>query len=871
MASILDDGLRNDVDQLKFLISLMNEYDLYQKEISALSTVGFMAHVNMEMNDGVLYRSNQAIKESHVITAKRLNSLYKHAREVDIFPKFAIPASMKFILIIQEGDFIANATKNGDVYTYNITTENMITAGSFIYSLDYDINIRLEIAKDDSRYITARYLLQGVTNPISDLVNPTIKIIRQKNMRGYEYHLYLELKQYHREFVSNSVTNRDYEVFHVSTKRNVDQLAAMDVFHISSRNSTTVRLNQKMFFESSRTDADTIFVQFNDANNLRLVHKSQQGGFRPVVGDTIFTTLYVTTGNGANVTYNFHTGENIKFRYAEGNDLFVRVYIPDRESIGGITYNESKESLRKNIIVKKSTRDSIVIENDLYMILNNRVEDNYNNFNKYVVIKNRNDILKLFNIFTTLNFTKNNDNTNIFTIPTNTLDVEWNFVDDGVLVDDDFYALDKMYVGSNVIAKGSLFSKPDIESSSNTLLKYRVPYLLYYDKKYNMIRTYENHINERYECEYNLINSNVPYSYICNWVKLKKDDYYDALDIEFQVRINITGETPKEPIIVVDPVSEIIQEGTHMNIFFVLYDENNNEIFRKKATFKAYDASTDDDYFTYGLRLIEANEMAILRDKVKLINPSDGSDIWIDIEKIKGAIEIITNSEKSPGSTVLDINPSIINRFTFTCDLVNNRSTEFKIQHSVLGNNRVGLYQLPVVEKVFYDTNKDTYRDTIKKEYNMRNYLSKYQGEFSFSYKYVNTYGFSNTYSIGLDKKDLNNVVLDMAFIVEKAEGSTITEEQLNQAINGYLSTINFLDYEEFHISRLYEFILDAYPNGIKLIQFKGMNGYNETDQLISSKIREIKNDTIIENLALPIVYDKEKDTFKYKCKWTFR
>lgn len=873
MPDIIDTSLRSDVEQLKYLIALMSEYDIYQKEITALSLVGFLTHASVEMNDGVVYRSNQAIKESHVITARKTNSLYKHAREVDIFPTFAVPAVMQFVLIIQEKDFIANATRQGDVQFYTIGIDNFITVGAFIYSFDYPIEIRLETGPRDEKYLTARYVLTPNRNPVSTIVNPTIKAVRQRSRDGYVFHLYCELKQYHREYVDKTITNRDNDAFHIQSKRTVDQISAMEVFHIStspSNSGTITKLDMKMHFESSRTDRDTIFVQYNDANNLRLVHKSQQGGFRPAIGDKIHTILYLTTGSAGNFTFGYTHGRNVKFRYSDNNELYCEPYLPEAIATGGYTYDNSKEKLRKDIIVKKSTRDSIVIENDLYMILNNRTNSSMSNFNTYTVIKNRNDILKIFNIFTTLKFVTENNLTE-YTVPTNTLDVEWDFVQDGVETGPKFYQLNKMYVGSKAINEGVIHDKTSVEALDKKWLKYRVPFLLAYDKNNNILRAYDNYIDQKYTAEYNLINSRVPYSYICNWVRFKKNDYYDALDLEFQIRINVTGDLPKEPLIKVNPATKVIEEGDHLNVYVILKDKEDNEVYRAKAKFKEYTKNKDDDYFVYGIRLIEPFNTTIYQNTVQLNNPNNGTKKFVPIEGLKGSIQIITNSERSAGSEILNIKPALINEFTFECDLVRSRSLEFKLQHNVLGNNKIRILQLPLVEKEFYDNHKSIYRNSISQEYYLNNYLQKFQGEFSYSFKYTNSYGYSNTYSIGLSKKDLNNVMLDFKFLVERKVGSNITEEELSRGVYAYINSLNFLNYDEFHISNLYDFLYELFPNDIKLIQFQGVNDYPETDQLISSKISEISNNTIIEKINIPLVYDAESDKFNFKIAWTFR
>ena len=132
MANIIDNNLRTNADQLKWLSFLMNEYDIFTKDISALSLVGMMAHAMTDVNEATLFRSNQAIRESHVITANRYDSLYKHAREVELFPSFAIPSRIDLVLLIEENDFLQYATIEGDVASYRVTKDNFITIGAFI-------------------------------------------------------------------------------------------------------------------------------------------------------------------------------------------------------------------------------------------------------------------------------------------------------------------------------------------------------------------------------------------------------------------------------------------------------------------------------------------------------------------------------------------------------------------------------------------------------------------------------------------------------------------------------------------------------------------------------------------------------------------
>ena len=937
MADILDTTLRTDLENIRYLYALLNEYDLYQEEISALSLVGFSVHMLTDINDGVVNRSNEAIKESHVITANKMNSLFKHAREVDIFPSYARPAVVDAVLIIQENDFLANATRNAQDtgYTYEITKENFVTIGAYIFSFDYDIRINLFDGALDpdtgiqDKYLTAYYDIKETKNPLSDLVNPTIKAIRQKVKNGWEFQLYFNkdtaLKQYHREYTTSVINNRDMETFPISTKRTTDHIADIEVWHIpnaASNSGQMTKLNKKMHFESSRTDEDTIFLQFNNANSLRLVHKSQQGGFRPRTGDSFYTVLYCTTGSEAEFVFNNLSGDNIKFNYTDENDLFTKVVLINGIVSGGMTYDTSKHKLRKDIIVKKSTRDSIVTENDLSVILVNRNNSSAENLNTYSVIKNRNDIIKIFNIFTSLNF--QNDNSQ-FTIPTNTLDVNWNYVQNGWEVENGFYLLKDPYVGSDDVNKGTIMdfttlntamnspapstvpgTTPAPTTTGNSTLGYRVPFILAYDKNNNIIRVYDNYVQERVETEYKLHNYTVPYSYICNWVSLSKDDQTSKYEIRFQLRINVTGTNPKEKFFSLDSSGNLVDEK-FIKCDIVFYDNTEAEIFRVPAEMFNFVSKDDDEFFTYVYELLPEDKVDPVTGKVKygtkiyrdsvevtwldwstidpstkrpVIDASTGKEKTITrripIENLKGVIEVKSATSRSilpdgSPSPILDTDERIINTFTFKFNLLNIRTKEFKIQNIVLGNDTIKILQLPLVQLLFYMNHRDIYRTSIAREYYMENYVKKYQGEFSFSIKFNNTYGYSAGYKIGLGEKKLNNLQLDMKFLVEKKLESSLSEKDLSNAVYAFLQTIDFANFEEMHISNLYDYLFNQFPNDLKLIQFLGMNGYSPEDQIISPTFKELKNNTIIEKLTLPLTYNPNDNTFGFKVNWVFR
>lgn len=861
----------SNVDHMQMLVALLKMYNMDSADISAIRTIGFNVHVLTNINDTVLYKANSAIQESSPVTARKYSSLLKHGAEVGVTPTYATPSRMKINFIIKETDFLAKANKIGDVRSYIISKDNTVSVGNFIYSLDYDIEIRLETGNDNTLYLTARYVMNDEVNIMSDLENLTIPCIRMKDENNWLYYLYLDLKQYVREPKEVEFTNRDYQIFPMSPTRSTDEIAGIDVFYRNTASLGLIKnkkLVQKIYFENSRTSEDSIFIHWDSINSFTLTHKSQDSGFRPVLGDKLRVYLYVTMGARANYQYYTSSGSNIKLNQKDSNEIRVAVELGGNQiSSGGESSDMGVETLRRTIIAKKSTYDAIIIENDLYMQLNKRKSGN-----EYAVIKYRNDIQKIFNIFTTLRFTSDGQSC---LVPTNTLTLDWSYKTSGkdVMEDGTIYTMTDKVVTSTAPTKGTIQPESIVSTLTTKDIYYWNPFIVSYNKTLNLVRLYEPDINKVFNTQYNLLNTKIPYSWICNWVKFEKEDYNTPFYVSFQLRHNLVNSVPNETLFTVPDENhpEKIQDTGFVKVYLVLKNNKGDEVFRVRCKMNTYDHATQDDYFTYSAQLIKENVVTDIQDdKMLLHNDTTNKDVWVDVENLTGSIEVEMPTEKDSLTGLLTTSREVVNRFEFDCWLSKNRTKDHKIQHSVIDNDTIRLYQYPLVEYGFYKNFKGRYLQALEGEYTLDKYLAKFQGEFSYSIKFANTYGISQNYTVGLDKKPLTNTMLTMGFIVEKKLGSTVTEKQLNATVYTYLSSINFLNYDELHISNLQKYLKDSFPNDIQFIQFTGMNGLPATDQLVSMNISAMTNKTIVEKLSLPLIYYSDTDTFGYRVNWTF-
>ena len=864
----------SNVDHMQILVALMKMYNMDSTDISAIRSIGFNAHVLTNINDSVIYKANSAIRESNVLTATKLDSLYKHGREVEVAPIYSIPSTMKMVFIIPEEDFLKKSSKSGDVRTYSISKYNTVTVGNVVYSLDYNIEIRLEDGPDNEKYLTAKYIIDEETNIMSRVVNPTIKAIRVRMEDGWKYYLYLTLQQYAREIIEREIYNRDYCIYPMNTLRPTDEIAGIDIYYKTmdlSRLQTIKRLNQKLYFESSRTSEDSIFLRYDQINKFSVIHKSQEGNFRPLVGDKIIINTYTTMGERANYQYTMLEGSNIRFRSNNSNELMINIHLDGGLSSGGVSFVRTVDMLRREIITKKSTYDAIITENDLYMQLNKR---STGNLNEYSIIKYRNDILKIFNIFTILKFTHNG---NSFIVPTNTLTLDWKFKTQGEEINpgEKVWMQTAKCATSSSPTTGTIISEADANMLAPGALKYWNPFILSYDQNLNMVRLYDPYVNDKYFTDYHLLNSKLPFHWICNWAQISKADYDQPLTVNFQLRHNLTNQQPKEAFFSVNPLDPTdITDLGFIKVFFVLKDKKGAEVYRARCTMDGYinDMTSRDDFFDYSITLIKPNTITkIHNDQIAIWNPDLNREVWVDVEDLHAAIEVEQPTDKDAITGLLTTGRAIVNRFTFDCHLTKNRTKDHKIQHSVIDNNTIRLHQYPLVQYDFYKKHKQHYRTAVGHEYDLEEYLAKFQGEFSYSVKFANTYGLSQNYTVGLNASPLNNVMLDMSFIVEKTLGATVTERQLNAEVFNYLNSIRFLNYDEFHISNLQKYLKDSFPRDIAFIQFTGVNGLDQSNQLISMNISKLQNKTVIEKLNLPLVYYEDERAFGYNIKWTFR
>ena len=875
-------------------------YGMEINDLSAFKTNGFLHFVLSEQYASFLYRSNVAITENHVITARRLSSMYKHAASHDIYPTYSIPASIDLALVFDENKFYLQADRVGNTFRYVINKEHWITIGNFRFSFDYDIEIKYQYLKDKDPNITINYIIpddNSEKNPMSSITHPYIKYTRIKDTQTGRYNvmMYLNLKQYYKKRIVKSFANREYDSFYAEVPVIGDQICNLEVFWESTSTENTnpklTKLEQRMYFEPSRTGEAAIYLKYTDTNTaFELIHKASVMGFTPIVGDGLYIDMYLTRGAAGNFTRSKIQDTDIQFRINNDYDkglLFNVMLAPpvDEEgkgvstitaSVGGQSFDETVESLRKQIIVKRSTRDSIMVENDLLMKLNE-----FNKINEYSIVKFRNDCYeRMFNIFTIIRFQQDND---FFTIPTNTLNVEWDLSTNATQTKPNQFLIKTRTVSSSEHSKGIFedVSAPDfgeVGQPSEGKIPYMFPFTILYDRSKDMIRVYDSFMDEFRRPTNTYRYDEIPYNYIINKINFKKEDRLTEYKMIFELRTTLTGKKPLEKIHSFNPDGTVKDEG-FLNITFEIFDQDDNFFVSKKAVMAAYNDGSNtpadqvpDDYYTYEILFHEADDLIIADDSLEIVDDL-GNKLFIPMDLMKGKITI--NAPTTLVGDVLQDDRQDVEVYEFDFRIMNNRSADHKIQPVILNENEIRLYNIPLVGYNFYKDHKERYRKAIRSEYDfLAALLMSYQGEFSYSIKYANTYGYSRSYvltNFNGTTRNLNNVMLDMAFLITFASGFEISLDILNSMIYDYVNAKDFAKLESFHISDITEGIKNNYHGNIPIFQFGGMNGIDASYELIQMNIKEIANDVVIEKLNIPFTYDPITKKFSHSVRWTIR
>lgn len=496
-----------------------------------LSTNGIMLEGMTEVLENAIYKYQDASRERFISTSEKRSSLIKHGYRFQNDERFAKPASMPAMVIVDIDELLELAEEiTDDVYEYRYPKGFEFNIGEYYFTLDYDIIITVYFKEDGTRSIKAIYDIDE-TNPISDLSNPNIKAIQFREFEREYFGMMLNLNQLKRTEIEYSYFSRFSDRSYVVGFD--DRLAEFSVYHKTNEDSEDEMLLNKSnnMVTNSSVKEETIFYEFKTDNEILLTNKYEMGNFIPESGSRFRVEILETLGEDGNFTY---TGDYIQKTNVDG--LTTRV-MPRDSAIGGKNEPDIAE-LKEELIDYNTRRDGITSTPDLERVLAD-IDT------KYKIFKYRDDVFyKIYNVFSMLY----DDEKRV--IPANTLDTYMNSSDlikqekiinegsvdeytitDYILPDDHQFNLDNSGEEPKAVSD-------DIVSTH----QYKYPYKLVYnyssgEQYINDTKVFKNILNEQYYPEYEFINQYIPINYMVNKLKFEANSGYDY-NISFELRTN---------------------------------------------------------------------------------------------------------------------------------------------------------------------------------------------------------------------------------------------------------------------------------------------------------------------------------------------
>jgi len=338
-----------------------------------------------------------------------------------------------------------------------------------------------------------------------------------------------------------------------------------------------------------------------------------------------------------------------------------------------------------------------------------------------------------------------------------------------------------------------------------------------------------NLITEETNLPTNLTTEQIGYLSI---VKIERLDVYDLdLDPIYDYTYALEREAEDDVLVDEDYIRPIL-----------LIEDNGN--FEGYITFNMDDYISDGDYYEYSTKLNFLNEIDS-RSKVSLeLYDANHNKVQRDlnVEDLDFSLYIITKDEVEEE---IDFDPQVSlssfelsNVYTFNADLYKDLSYINRLQIEPLYDtgtfNQLKISYMPLVQYDYFENQPEKLLDKI--DYNVRSIENVYEAikdDFQISLLFINTYGPSRYFTLGLTNDNLEKINISLSFRMRFLPDADLTKKEIKEFIVSHIDSINFLEYENFHVSKLIKEIKNEYP-GVEFIEFLGINDNGADKQLVS-------------------------------------
>ena len=832
----------------------------------SLGIFGFVADTEAKKIQTATILAGQLGNEVFPTRAKLTKNILTHAAYNGIENMNAIPAKMDVTICIKTSD-LSEYGKNGIFY---LDSSCPIFIQAYEFHLDYDIKITSKNINGATTYsaVYVTYDEKGdkITNRISDIINPYIRQPFVLMIGNSEYiGIQVTIRQYtieeiHDTIISDSIIENKQYSFEFE-----NQIADFVIKITDSNTGKTTELTPYMYGSVPEDGVKNYcYYIFTSDSSIRISFDSSS--YIPGLNSDIYIKSFTTLGKKGNFEYlNIDQTSDGLYVTFESNvydyKQLILYMVAVTDSVDG-SDSKSVSELKQLIPKASMARGSITTETDInnyFNLINTSV-------NRLVMQKKvDNQINRIWYAY----FLLKDDNGNI--IPSNTINLKIDIKNNDYII--------KCEDGRFILPAGSYIRYDSVNKLGEVIDGSEVPVLYsdkyfnsgyyYYMNLYNIVISKEPLYASYYltACNYDsyfmydYVNQDSEAQFIANRFHVSRNllTFKDTYTIKFSIAKSVNdGEY--------FPISSDIVERTnpdgskikdiittkHLRVVLVLYKDelpyrwmectySEQDSYINSSIYNFYCEIISDSQFDNEnrIKVTGLNEVGSrtsvygyidenTKVKIYILNLSDNYNTDVefprkDLDNIAPGYEdyIVTNIyEAIDGIQFFNNFTSITNT---KIDNINNSSSEFIVK----GVPSVGAHYLISEQEVSY------LLEAVKERKAYIDYcISLVENNMNIDFKFFNTYGPSNNYTLEDRNTSIGNIDISLKFKLSLKDNSNVSI--VKDIINDIKSSIEDLNnIEDWHAPNLITKITNTYGEKINFFEFVGFNKFGTNDQHI--------------------------------------
>lgn len=810
-------------------VEMMGEMDT---EILALGTYGWLNSTLTKMITSTIKVAADNANEVFPSKSKYDKNILAHAVDKEITDINAVPAKLPILFCILERGLESLFEQQGPSKV-TLSDECAISVGDYEYHFQYPIDITKKTIENNKSVYTAKYDTTYI-NDLSDIVNPYLPSPYRINIQGDSYiFIYCDIIQTERSVIQYKVLNDNF----IDNKTYVlsfeGQLASFSVF-VTNDNCTKQLIP---YLENTTLPIDAgnyCWYTFIDEDTIRI--KYDMNSYMPTTDDEVNIVLYTTQGTLGNFKYD----ENI-ITTLEDTDNYsyddTQVAIMMRGPSEGGKDKKDIEEIKRQF--PKQTFKNITSRIDIE-----------NHFNPYTTDRIRlvpkkkvdNQFMRAYYLYLLLKDELNN------IIPMNTINMYLDSEKASHTVSID--ANTNQYIYEQGIMLGyneenrtaRIVTKEEMDDYE---FVYTLPFKTIINTDGPFISYYMDAVDKEYLTVYERINENAPIQFICSNINVRRpvheNKYYISVPLvqNIDVDYSVVSEDEDGNIITNNLIAVMVvydKEGAPYRFFkseMVNYDKENfqfnhvfeldtegvinqnNEVGIKNGFNIGHPISSEEHAFGFFPQCCTINIYVLCKFPERSYGLENIKDFVSGVDEYT-----CTNMYTVKDGIKLYENYTSITQSIIDVDTINEDYT----------NITFSIKEVPVIG---YDYSLN--EDLLVKFYNLLgdckkdidNAIPIIDGGFTIDFKFFNTFGYSNTYTIDSNKTtmlDKVNITLNFEINLKNA-ADDYTKNYIIRDIQEMIETFD-RDYD-LHIPNITSSIYNKYINSINYITFLGFNNFD--------------------------------------------